>query len=382
MKRWFLLMASIVLQIILGGIYAWSVFVPALDKFYNINASKSSLVFGITILVFTINMIFAGRVLANKGPRFTAMIGALLYSTGYLVASFSNGNYFIILIGIGIITGAGIGFGYVCPLTTCIKWFPKKKGLITGLAVAGFGGGAIILTQFVSILQNDGLGPLMIFRYIAILTGIPAIAAALALTNPPDYKSEENENEKIIYLLKNKVIIAMIIGMFSGTFGGLMVVSNIKQIGLANNLAEHYAELSISLFAVGNALGRIVWGTVFDKFGKTTIPISLIMLGGSALIMLSRSHLLFNFGALSIGLAFGGCFVLYFLRIVERFGDKAGQLYPYVFLAYGISAVLGPALGGSIYDITGTYRLAIYGLLFITLLGAIGVYYIEIRSRE
>ncbi len=377
MKRWFILIASIILQIILGGIYAWSVFIPSLNEYYSISVSQSSLVFGISILVFTITMIFAGKVLAKKGPRFTAFIGAILYTLGYLLASYSNGNYYIILSGIGVVTGAGIGFGYVCPLTTCIKWFPKKKGLITGLAVAGFGGGAIVLTQIVSFFQNNGLETLLIFRYIAIFTGIPAIAATLILTNPPDYNPKKVKDQKATHFLKNKVIIAMIIGMFSGTFGGLMVVSNLKQIGLANQLNEYYAVLAISLFAVGNALGRVLWGTIFDTVGKKTIPISLIVLGFSAVLMLSGSPIIFNFGAIMTGIAFGGCFVLYFLRIVERFGDLVGQLYPYVFLAYGISAILGPGLGGWIYDQTGTYRLAIYGLLFISLLGAGLLYSIE-----
>ncbi|QTL97627.1 MFS transporter [Iocasia frigidifontis] len=377
MKRWFILTASIILQIILGGIYAWSVFGPSLKETYHISISQSSFIFGVTILAFTLNMIYAGRVLSIKGPRFTAFIGGLLYTLGYLIASFSKGAYPIILLAIGLITGAGIGFGYVCPLTTCIKWFPERKGLITGLAVAGFGGGAIILTRFVSILQNNGLDTLLIFRNIAIYTGLPAIIAALFLSNPPENDREKNNKQKMTVLLRNKITIAMIIGMFSGTFGGLMVVSNIKQIGLSNHLIEQYAVLAISLFAVGNALGRILWGAIFDRVGKISIPISLVLLGCSALLMLSNSAIIFNLAAIMTGIAFGGCFVLYFLRIVEHFGDLAGKLYPFVFLAYGISAILGPALGGWTYDQTGTYKMAIYTLLFITLLGAISLYQLE-----
>lgn len=239
---------------------------------------------------------------------------------GYLLASYSNGNYYIILGGIGIVTGAGIGFGYVCPLTTCIKWFPKKKGLITGLAVAGFGGGAIVLTQFVSFFQNNGLERLLIFRYIAIFTGIPAIAVTLILTNPPDFNPKEVKDQKVTHFLKNKVIIAMIIGMFSGTFGGLMVVSNIKQIGLANQLTEYYAVLAISLFAVGNALGRVLWGTIFDKVGKKAIPISLIVLGFSAVLMLSGSSFIFNLGSI-ISLCILSLWNICYIRAVIRWLD-------------------------------------------------------------
>ena len=369
-RRWIILMASLVFQVILGGIYAWSIFIPSLQRLYDISTSKSSFIFGLTIFVFTLTMIFAGKVLNKIGPRFTAIIGATFYAAGFLLASFSGGNYYIILIGIGIITGIGIGFGYICPLTTCIKWFPKQKGLITGLAVAGFGGGAILLTRHVSFLLNMGLDTLDIFQNIAVVAGIPALIAASLLTNPPDYRvAKEKAAQNIMTLLKNRVTLAAIIGIFSGTFGGLMVVSNIKVIGLTSQLAENYAILSISLFAIGNALGRIIWGTVFDRVGRIAIPVSLTLLGLSSLLLLLSSPVLFNLGALITGIAFGGCFVLYFLRIEDRFGDLVAQIYPYIFLFYGMSAIFGPMLGGWIFDQTGTYILAIIVMLLLNLSG-------------
>lgn len=380
-RRWIILIASLVLQVILGGIYAWSIFIPSLQKLYEISTSKSSFIFGLTIFIFTLTMIFAGKIIHKIGPRFTALIGATFYAAGFLLASFSGGNYYIILIGIGIITGIGIGFGYICPLTTCIKWFPKQKGLITGLAVAGFGGGAILLTRHVSFLLNMGLDTLEIFRNIAIVTGIPALIAASLLTNPPDYPVvKEKAGQSMMDLLKNRVILAAIIGIFSGTFGGLMVVSNIKVIGLTSQLAENYAILSISLFAIGNALGRIIWGSVFDRVGRIAIPVSLTLLGLSSLLLLVSSPLIFNLGALITGIAFGGCFVLYFLRVEARFGDLVAQIYPYIFLFYGMSAIFGPMLGGWIFDQTGTYILAIIGMLLLNLIGAFLVVRIDHKT--
>ena len=159
-----------------------------------------------------------------------------------------------------------------------------------------------------------------------------------------------------------------------------MVVSNIKVIGLTSQLAENYAILSISLFAIGNALGRIIWGTVFDRVGRIAIPVSLTLLGLSSLLLLVSSPLIFNLGALITGIAFGGCFVLYFLRVEARFGDLVAQIYPYIFLFYGMSAIFGPMLGGWIFDQTGTYILAIIGMLLLNLIGAFLVVKIDHKT--
>ena len=142
MKRWVVLMAGVVLQTILGGVYAWSAFVPALTGEHGLSNGQCGMIFGVTIAVFSVVMIPGGRLLQTLGPRITAGIGALLFAAGYVVASFSGGDFWVLVLGIGCLTGAGIGAGYVCPLTVAMKWFPSNQGLVTGVAVAGCRGGA------------------------------------------------------------------------------------------------------------------------------------------------------------------------------------------------------------------------------------------------
>jgi len=160
-ERWIVLAAGCAIQCVLGGIYAWSIFTPYLIADYSLNSGQCGLIFGLSILVFTSVMIFSGWFVTHRGARYTALIGAFLYMAGYVTASFSGGSFTLLLFAVGVVAGAGIGFGYVCPLTAGMKWFPNRKGLVTGVAVAGFGGGAILLTAVAERLLNNGMDVLL-----------------------------------------------------------------------------------------------------------------------------------------------------------------------------------------------------------------------------
>ena len=121
-NRWLILLAGTIIQTILGGIYAWSFFAPELMDTYGLSRGQSGVIFGLCIAVFTVTMIAGGRLLFARGPRLPACLGAALFGAGYLVASASSGNFWLLLVGIGILSGAGIGFGYVCPLTVGMQW--------------------------------------------------------------------------------------------------------------------------------------------------------------------------------------------------------------------------------------------------------------------
>jgi len=136
----------------------------------------------------------------------SAIIGAALFSSGYLLAAFSNGRLIALVIGMGILSGGGIGFGYICSLTTPIKWFPKYKGLVTGLSVAGFGGGAILLSQMVKAFISGGLPLNRIFFIIGISYGIIILISAFAI-KIPKYTRFENSGNKYSsfwFFLKDK----------------------------------------------------------------------------------------------------------------------------------------------------------------------------------
>lgn len=367
--KWIVLAAGCLMQMILGGIYAWSEFVPLLRSGYGLTTSQCGLIFGATIAVFTSVMIPAGRFMQRRGARLTAVIGALLFTAGYVLASLSGGDFLLLLISLSLVAGAGIGFGYICPLTVAMQWFPDKKGLVTGISVAGFGAGAIFLSVVAEhLLVTRGMDVMHVFRSIGLGCGLVAVCSALLLREPPTAnrigspKRADSPKTVPASALTSRNFLLLCLGMFSGTFAGLLVVGNLKPLALSFGLGGSTATVAISVFALGNAMGRIGWGQVHDRFGShATILLSQTFLGLSMLFfLLPPEPSLVLAAVLLTGIGFGGCFVVYASSVVEMFGISFfPRLYPICFLWYGLAALIGPSLGGTIADATGSYEISI-----------------------
>lgn len=370
--RYVILVASVIMQLCLGGVYAWSVFVTPLISDYGFSAAKTQIVFGVAIAAFTVAMVFAGRLQERRGPRFVATIGGLLFGCGYIIASFSGGAFPLILLGIGLIGGIGIGFGYVCPLATCVKWFPESKGLVTGLAVAGFGGGAVVLSQVAGTLLDRGSNVLQVFRIVGLIYGVVVVSCAMLLRNPGGVLQETRGGVPIGNLFRQRNFWSLFAGMFCGTFAGLMVIGNTKPIGVSAGLDPKQAGLAVASLAVGNAIGRVLWGAIHDRIGRSAIPLSLAALCMAVLLLLPSASLgsTFSLVASLIGFGFGACFVVYAAQVAAEYGPNAvGTVYPFIFLSYGSSGILGPTVGGALFDKTGNYAASLGVAALITALG-------------
>jgi MFS transporter, OFA family, oxalate/formate antiporter len=370
-KRWIALTAGCLIQTILGGIYAWSTFVPYLMETYDLNEGQCGFVFGVNILTFTISMIFAGWVLTKIGARLTAGIAAILFMSGYLLAASFGSSYTMLLFSIGIIVGAGIGFGYVCPLSVAMRWFPKKKGMVTGVAVAGFGGGAILLSSIAEHLLLGGMDVLIFFRWFGIFSGTILLVSAFLLIEPPSSKTDIKTHSLSGVFTWPFYILT--IGMFAGTFAGLLIIGNLTPLIIKAGLTEEQAAFCVSIFAAGNASGRILWGKAFDLLGYKTIPISLLSFAISiSLLMIPFPNVaLFLFTGL-LGFCFGANFVIYASSISKLFGTTSfNQLYPICFLSYGLAGLIGPGIGGYIANITNSYNIPLY--LSITMVSSAGI---------
>ncbi|MFO7729148.1 MAG: MFS transporter, partial [Spirochaetia bacterium] len=343
--------------------------------------------FGLIIAVFSLAMIPAGRSLKKHGPRKTAAFGAVLFGGGYLLASMAGGNYLLTLLSLGVLTGTGIGFVYICPLTVGMQWFPEKKGLVTGVSVAGFGGGAVVVSSVASyLLEQPNIYILDVFRTLGIALGLLAFVGALLLSTP-DHKAAKSAASRgdLKSILFSREFLIVALGMFGGTFAGLLIVGNLKPLLLASNVPEFQATLAVSLFAVGNATGRVVWGNLFDRFGpRHTITVSLASLGvGLLLLMLPLPSPLLLVVVLLVGTGFGSCFTIYALSTESMFGiDAFSTVYPMVFLGYGVAALIGPVVGGMIADSAGSFIPAIIlsAVVIAAALAAVGLLYTSASS--
>src|SRR5436309_2806767 len=183
-NRWVIAIAGVLLQIALGAVYAWSVFRVPLAKQFGWSISEITLTFTISIFVLGVAAFFGGLWLNRKGPRVVALTGGTLYGLGVFLASFSHSLWWL-YISYGVIGGIGLGFAYIVPVAVLVKWFPDRRGLITGIAVAGFGAGALI-TAPVATRLIQSVGVLSTFAYLGVAYLIVAVVTGVFMQNPPD----------------------------------------------------------------------------------------------------------------------------------------------------------------------------------------------------
>jgi OFA family oxalate/formate antiporter-like MFS transporter len=352
--------ASVIIMCCAGSVYAWSIFVGPLKAEYGLSTAQTQLIFGCIIGVFSITMLFVSRIERIIGLKCSAAIGAVLFCAGYLLASFSGGNAIIILLGIGVLSGMGMGFGYVTVLSNLVKWFPGRNGLATGIAVAGFGSGAILLSQIAQPILDNGVTIIDVYRYTGIIYGVIFLAGALAISSPlPEKRTQVKSFVPIRILSRDKRFRVLFYTFFAGSFAGLMLIGNLKPIGLALGVSDRVALLSIVLLSVGNATGRIIWGQIYDTLGgKRAVGAALSLVSFLTLMLLTgiSNDIAFLAICLFFGICYGANFVLYASDVSHIYGiGQLGTIYPIVSLAYGISGIVAPFAGGFIFDATYSY---------------------------
>jgi OFA family oxalate/formate antiporter-like MFS transporter len=383
MNRWMVVVGALLVQLCLGAIYAWGAFTGALQDPngpFHYSASQTSWIFSAGLATFAFVMILAGRLQDRHGPRIIAVIGGLMLGAGYVIASFTGTSFPLMLLFIGVVGGAGIGMGYVCPIAACVKWFPDLKGLITGLAVAGFGAGAFIFVKlagsWMNLIASHGVnGTFLVF---GIIFAVSVVIGGLLLSNPPKGWKPVGWNPPVAQdgsaaptvknLTQNEVVKTaqfwMIWLAFVFSAGcGLMVIKSLKNFGvLQGGLTDAAAGSALGLLALFNGLGRIAWGTLSHKLTAKGSVILMCLLQGLMMFVLMRmgsSVLTLAVAACWIGFNFGGNFALFPLLTLENFGGKnLGANYGVVFSAYGVGGILGPVMAGKVWDTMGTFNVA------------------------
>jgi MFS transporter, OFA family, oxalate/formate antiporter len=390
-NRWLVVIGALIVQICLGAIYAWSVFVNPLKEQFGFTTMQTQAVFSIGLATFALVMIFAGRWQDKVGPRIVAMTGGLVLGIGYVLGGLTGGSFWAIALTVGLIGGAGIGLGYVCPIAAGVKWFPDKRGLITGLAVAGFGGGAWIFAKLASSLIAS-VGVLSTFVYLGIIFGVAVVIGSLFLVNPPEgYKPKGWEPKKVETktksgktaienytwkeMLKTPQFWFLWLMFVFGAAAGLMVIGNLKPFGISSGMTAAMAGSAVGILALFNAAGRIAWGWSSDKLGRTKAMFIMFLLQGIVMLLLMNmgsTALLLGVAAALVGFNFGGNFALFPSTTADFFGTKnIGVNYAFVFTAYGVAGIVGPILGGRVFDLTGSYLWAFIPAGIVCLLAAV-----------
>jgi len=367
-NRWTVVFGAVLLQVCLGAIYSWSLFnQPLMDKF---GWSKEQVVmtYSIAIFVFAFSTIFSGRLQDKIGPRKVATIGGILYGGGLILASFAT-SLPMLYFSYGVLGGAGVGFAYVCPLSTCVKWFPDKKGFITGIAVGAFGAGSLV---FKSIIQNflSTVGVSATFMYLGAIYLVLVLIGAQLLRLPEASKdakksaaSADEVSMTVSEMVKTKTFSFVWVMFMLGCMPGLLVIGLAKDIGIEMvGLDPIVAANAVALIALFNAGGRLAWGTISDKIGRVEVVLIMFVITAVSLIALSVLPLnlvLFFICLAGIACSFGGFLALFPIITGEFYGIKnLGANYGVVYQAYGIAALVGPIIKGNSSSFSQTFLIA------------------------
>lgn len=377
MNRWLVLVGTLLIIPSIGAVYAWSIYREPLAEILALiqGTTPESLngplnfVFSLKILFFALGAIPGGMLQDRIGPRKVTFLGGCLLGLGLFLSSFAQKVLHLYLF-YGIISGIGIGFAYITPLAVCNKWFPDKRGIINGVAVAGMGLGTMVFSP-IGHLLIERIGPLHALRLLGFLYfGLVALGSRWMLPPPEGYCPEgwEGRQNKIPAqdftqkeMLSTPAFYKMWISFLLGTSAGLMMIGIASPVGreLAGLTAVQAAGV-VGMLGLFNGGGRIFWGALSDKIGRTrTISLfSLITCAVMVWFNFIGSAPAFSVAIFTITACFGGFMAVFPSLTADFFGTKNyGGNYGIVYLAYGFGAPLGGWIG-SVFSLNRAFLLA------------------------
>ena len=388
-NRWSVAIAAVVMQICLGAVYGWSVFVKPLVANYHWPLTRVSLAFTLAVAFLGVGTVIGGLWQDRVGPRKVATVAGVLYGIGYLVAAWasSTGSLSMLYIGYGVIAGIGMGMGYITPVATIAKWFPDRRGLMTGIAVCGYGAGALVMSPFAA-REIVRFGIPATFATLGIVYLILVVASAQFYANPPEgwrpagwqptsavARAATTVNFTVSQAMRTWQFWLLWLMLFLNVSAGIMVISQ------ASPMAQQIAGLSaiaaagvVGLISIFNAIGRVFWAWVSDYIGRAATYALLYAIEVGALFFLVRAHSAgaFSVSVALIGLCYGGGFGVMPSFTADFFGPKfMGGIYGWILLAWGAGAIPSPILIARVRETTGVYAPAIHILNVVVLVALI-----------
>jgi OFA family oxalate/formate antiporter-like MFS transporter len=367
--RWWIVVAAVLVQLALGAVYAWSVFNKPLQAEFGWSKSEAVLPFEFAIGTIFIGSLIGGRIQDRRGPRTVALAGVVLYAIGTMLASLVNtsGQLWLLVATYGVLGGIGLGAAYITPIAMLSKWFPDRRGLITGIAVAGFGFGAVLTAPAAKALLNGTDDKTSVFLPLGIAYLIAGVVGALFFRNPPEgyqvpgfvpastgravagtrnYTLPEALRTKQWYMLTAVLT--------------LNVTCGIGFISQASDAAQSVAGVSagtaatmVGVLGLFNGGGRIFWAWLSDRTGRMAAFLGMLALQlvCFAILPWASAFALFAVLAALIYLAYGGGFGTMPATAADYFGTpNAGAIYGAMIVAWSIGGVVGPLLTAALYD--------------------------------
>jgi len=388
-NRWGIAVAAVLMQICLGAVYGWSVFVKPLIAQQGWKLTDVSLTFTLAIVFLGVGTVIGGLWMDRAGPRLVATVAGVLYGIGYMVSGYAASHHSleILYLGYGVLGGLGMGMGYICPVATLVKWFPERRGLMTGIAVCGYGFGAMIMSPIAAkAIIAEGVSWTFVALGVVYLIIVAAMAqfyanppqgwrpagweprtAVARAANPYDYKVKEAMSTWQFWLLWMM--------LFLNVSAGIMIISQASPMAqqLVKMTAVEAAGI-VGLISICNGAGRILWAWVSDMIGRARVYFLLFAIQVVLFFLLPRveSTLVFTASVMLIGLCYGGGFGTMPSFTADFFGAKfMGGIYGWILLAWGAAAIPSPILIAHVRQNTGGYAPAINIITVVMLISLV-----------
>lgn len=389
MRGWSVTLAGTGINLALGVLYTWSVFAAALTDQLHWTKTAASLPYTLACAMFALMMVPAGRLQDRYGPRWIAALGGIFAGGGLILSSFTQ-SLSVLIITFGVIAGIGIGLGYSAATPAAVKWFPaQKKGLISGIVVAGFGLASLYIApmtnHFIKTLGIEGAFRIEgIMFLIAIIAFSQVLAvplepvqtlddsstlnkSSLGLSTPLQDVSSSRKHPVLLKtdfswqaMLQSSRFYLLWVMFASGATAGLMIIGQLSSIAKVQaGISWGYA--MVALLALFNAGGRILAGWLSDHIGRAWTMRLFFLLQAANMFSFSlyRTPELIALGASLTGLGYGSLLSLFPSATYDFFGTKNGGVnYGLVFTAWGVGGVIGPLMAGAVVDATKNYSLA------------------------
>ncbi|USD63828.1 OFA family MFS transporter [Vibrio sp. SCSIO 43140] len=369
-----ILIAGFCINLCLGILYAWSVFNKALVSEWGWSAADASSPYAIATITFSICLLVAGVLQDRMGPRNILILGATLTGLGMIASSFAE-SVMMLNITFGMITGAGIGFGYACLSPSAMKWFhPSKKGMVNGLIAAGFGLAAVYLAPLTSSLIGS-MGISSAFMVLGVGVLIIAVPLAATINNPPAGYQPEAPKVKAGQapvqvkkatdiswkaMLKTPQFYSLWVMYAFAAAAGLMIIGNITNIASVQANLPNAVYLA-SLLAIFNSGGRIAAGILSDKIGGVRTLMLAFILQGVNMVLFSTftSEFMLIIGTAVAAVGYGTLLAVFPSLTAEYYGLKNyGTNYGVLYTSWGIGGAIGAAIVGYSMTHGGGYNLA------------------------
>ncbi len=384
-NRWLIAVAAVVMQICLGAAYGWSVFVAPLVSTTGWTLTEVSLNFTLAIAFLGVGTIIGGLWQDRAGPRPVATVAGVIYGASYLLAGYFaaahslGGLYF----SYGFLGGIGMGMGYITPVATITKWFPDRRGLMTGVAVAGYGAGALIMSPFAarSVVARGVPATFVILGAVYLVL---VVIAAQFYRNPPAgwrpagwqptgsvAKAATTCEFTVGEAMRTPQFWMLWLMLFLNVSAGIMIISQ------ASPMAQQLVHMTpvaaagmVGLISIFNGAGRVFWAWVSDSIGRSRVYLLLYAIQAVIFFMLpSLTNVTVFSAAFSvIGLCYGGGFGTMPSFTADFFGSRfMGGIYGWILLAWGAGAIPSPILIARLRQTTGRYDQAIYTVAVVML---------------